>query len=135
MMESKVENSKYNSYYLSFWIGDDNTIDAFCEELNEEPDTINHYEIARNWIRNRLESDNGFFDAAVEEVSGELNYILECIHENAADLSEAEWTESYGEWIHLETVEQVAEEYYGREELIFLIPEWYDWIHECLDDC
>jgi len=134
MIVTNIENSKYNSYYLHFWIGDDNAIDAFCEKLNEESDPIDHCEITCTWIRNRLESDNVFFDAAIEEVSGELNYILECIHENAANLSDAEWEESYGQWTHLETVEQVAEEYYGREELIYLIPEWYDWVHEDLDD-
>lgn len=134
MIASNTENSKYNSYYLHFWIGDDNAIDAFCEKLNEELNSINHYEITENWIRNRLENDNVFFDAAIEEVSGELNYILECIHDNAANLSDAEWEESYGQWTHLETVEQVAEEYYGKEELISLIPEWYDWVHEDLDD-
>jgi len=134
MIVSNIENSKYNSYYLHFWIGDDQAIDAFCEKLGKESDTINHYAITRNWIENRLESDNVFFNAAVEEVSGELNYILECIHENAAGLSEEEWEEDYGRWTHLETIEQVAEEYYGREELISLIPEWYDWVLECLDD-
>lgn len=134
MIVSNIENSKYSSYYLHFWIGDDNAIDDFCKKLNEEPDTIDHYEITRNWIQSRLESDNLFFNAAVEEVSGELNYILECIHDNAANLSDAEWEESYEQWTHLETVEQVAEEYYGKEELISLIPEWYDWVHEDLDD-
>ena len=60
-----------------------------------------------------------------------LNYIG--IHENAAALSDAKWRDSYGKWTHIQTVEQIAEEYYGAEELILLIPEWYAWVHEDLE--
>jgi len=134
MIVSNTENCKYNSYYLHFWIGDDDAIDAFCEKLKDEPNILNHYKITENWIRNRLENDDVFFKSAVEEVSGELNYILECIHENAAKLSDAEWQESYGNWTHIRTTEQVADEYYGEDGLLLLIPEWYAWVHEDLED-
>jgi hypothetical protein len=35
MMETKVENSKYNSYYLSFWIGNDNAIDILDKSIGK----------------------------------------------------------------------------------------------------
>ena len=122
MMETKVENSKYNSYYLSFWIGNDNAIDAFIEKLNEEG---NHFKTTENWIRNRMENSEEFFNAAIEECEEDFQFILCCIHENEHGLPYDEWEEEYGSWVHLMTPEQVAYEYYGREELILLVPEWH----------
>ena len=122
MMERNTENSKYNSYYLSFWIGDDNAIDAFCEKLNEES---NHFKVTENWIRNRMENSEEFFNAAIEECEEDFQFILRCIHENEHGLLYDEWDEEYGPWVHLKTPEQVAYEYYGKEELLLLIPEWH----------
>ena len=122
MMETKVENSKYNSYYLSFWIGDDSAIDVFFEKLNEEG---NHFKVAEKWIRNRMENSEEFFNAAIEECEEDFQFILRCIHENAHGLPYDEWDEEYGPWVHLMTPEQVAYEYYGKEELLLLIPEWH----------
>lgn len=122
MMETKVENSKYNSYYLSFWIGDDSAIDDFFEKLNEGG---NHFKVAEKWIRNRMENSEEFFNAAIEECEEDFQFILRCIHENEHGLPYDEWEEEYGSWVHLMTPEQVAYEYYGREELLLLIPEWH----------
>ncbi len=122
MMETKVENSKYNSCYLSFWIGDDNAIDIFLKKLNEEG---NHFTITENWIRNRMKNSEEFFDAVIEECEEDFQFILRCIHENEHGLPYDEWEEEYSPWVHLTTPEQVAYEYYGREELMLLIPEWY----------
>ena len=122
MMETKVENSKYNSYYLSFWIGDDNAIDDYFEKLNEEG---NYFKVTENWIRNRMENSEEFFNAAIEECEEDFQFILRCIHENEHGLPYDEWEEEYGPWVHLTTPEQVAYEYYGREELMLLIPEWH----------
>ena len=122
MMETKVENSKYNSYYLSFWIGDDNAIDVFLKKLNEEG---NHFTITENWIRNRMKNSEEFFDAAIEECEEDFQFILRCIHENEHGLPYDEWEEEYSPWVHLTTPERVAYEYYGREELLLLIPEWH----------
>lgn len=122
MMETKVENSKYNSYYLSFWIGDDSAIDDFFEKLNEEG---NHFKVAEKWIRNRMENSEEFFNAAIEECEEDFQFILRCIHENEHGLPYDKWDEEYGPWVHLMTPEQVAYEYYGKEELLLLIPEWH----------
>ena len=90
MMETKVENSKYNSYYLSFWIGDDDAIDDFFAKLNEEG---NHFKVTETWIRNRMENSEEFFNAAIEECEEDFQFILRCIHENAHGLPYDEWEE------------------------------------------
>ena len=122
MMETKVENRKYNSYYLSFWIGDDNAVDDYFEKLNEEG---NHFKVTENWIRNRMEDSEEFFNAAIGECEEDFLFILRCVHENEHGLPYDEWDKEYGPWVHLMTPEQVAYEYYGKEELLLLIPEWH----------
>lgn len=66
-----------------------------------------------------------FFNTAIEECEEDFQFILRCIHENEHGLPYDEWEEEYGPWVHLTTPEQVAYKYYGREELLLLIPEWH----------
>lgn len=118
---------------VSFWLGSDSDIRrVLVNVINAEAEGENGVRIVEERIRHRLKSEPDFFNEVVYggTCDEDLDYILRCIHENAQNLPEEEWKEEYSHWTRLTTVEQVADDYYGYDELICLIPEWYcDEIH------
>lgn len=118
---------------LSFWLGSNSDIHkVLVDVINAEAEGENGARIVEERIRHRLKSEPDFFNEVVYggTCDEDLDYILRCIHENAQNLPEEEWKEEYSHWTYLTTVEQVADDYYGYDALICLIPEWYcDEIH------
>lgn len=115
-----------NDSVLLYWLGSPGTIhnvikDYQANGIDQAAKTI------EDIIHYRLSNDDNFFADVVEGGTCEedFDFILCCIHKNEQGLSQEEWNEAYEPYRHITTHAQVAYEYYGRYELIFLISQWY----------
>lgn len=115
-----------NDSVLLYWLGSPGTIQNVIKDyqangIDQAAKTI------EDIIRYRLSNDDNFFADVVEGGTCEedFDFILRCIHKNEQGLSQEEWNEAYESYRHITTHAQVAYEYYGRYELIFLISQWY----------
>lgn len=130
-----IEYSEIVTYWLG---GTENAARTLAEVLAvKTKDQFDPYSIVEERIRDHLKNDRAFFNEVVYggTCDEDFDYILRCIHENEEQLDVEEWQEDYGAWKHLETVKQVADEYYGYDEIICLLPQWYcDVVTEILMD-
>ena len=121
---------------VSFWLGSDSDIRKVLEDvIKTEAEGQNGSRIVEARIRHRLKSEPDFFNEVVYggTCDEDFNYILRCIHGSEQNLSAEEWKEECNPWMHLTTTKQVADEYYGCDELVALIPQWNcDIVHACL---
>lgn len=124
------------SAMVSFWLGSDSDIrKVLVDVINANTEGRNGSQIVEARIRHRLKSEPDFFNEVVYggTCDEDFNYILRCIHGNEQNLSAEEWKEECNPWMHLTTTKQVADEYYGCDELVALIPKWNcDIVHACL---
>ena len=121
---------------VSFWLGSDSDIRKVLEDvIKTEAEGQNGSRVVEARIRHRLKSEPDFFNEVVYggTCDEDFNYILRCIHGSEQNLSAEEWKEECNPWMHLTTTKQVADEYYGCDELVALIPQWNcDIVHACL---
>ena len=137
MKNQMIPKIKYDSF-VRFWLGNDNEIHKVLTDiLSCDDNSWMRTSIVRSRISDRLANDEEFYNAALSEMinGDDFDYILRCIHDNEEDMSPEEWEENYGQWTHLTTAEQVANEYYGRDGIISFVPDWYmDAVYDSLMD-
>ena len=126
-LQQKLSEMKF-SELISFWLGGDGDIRKVLEDvIDAKTEGRNGTKIVEERIRHRLKSEPDFFNEVVYGgiCDENFHYILRCIHRNEANLSAEEWKEECSPLAHLTTVAQVADEYYGCDELINFISHWY----------
>ena len=134
-LEQALSEMRFSNM-VSFWLGNDRDIRKVLEDIiKAEAEGRKGSQIVEERIRHRLKSEPDFFNEVVYggTCDEDFNYILRCIHGSEQNLSAEEWKEECNPWMHLTTTKQVADEYYGCDELVALIPQWKcDIVHACL---
>ena len=125
-LEQALSEMRFSNM-VSFWLGSDSDIRKVLEDaIKAEAEGQKGSQIVEERICHRLKNEPNFFNEVVYggTCDEDFNYILRCIHGSEQNLSAEEWKEECNPWMHLTTTKQVADEYYGCDELVALIPKW-----------